>query len=148
FREARTLRRLSHEAVIGVRDCEYADSHGRSRPYLVMDYFPGVGLGTFVREHGPLAVSDLVAVALQVAAGIKEAHDRGILHRDLKPENILVRQEGCGWRVKVIDFGLALGRQAVETSPGMVSASEETVWGRTVAGTLQYSPPEQLGRLP
>ena len=32
FREARTLRRLSHPAIIGVRDCDYADPAGRPGP--------------------------------------------------------------------------------------------------------------------
>jgi formylglycine-generating enzyme required for sulfatase activity/tetratricopeptide (TPR) repeat protein len=146
FREARVLRGLFHPAIIGVRDCAYAHPSRQARPYLVMDYFPGGSLGAHVREHGPLGVGDLLAVAGQVAAGIGEAHSRGILHRDLKPDNILVHREG-GWRVKVIDFGLALRRQTVETS--MARGSEgDTVLGRSVAGTVLYAPPEQMGHLP
>ncbi|HEY8505132.1 MAG TPA: protein kinase, partial [Gemmataceae bacterium] len=37
FREARVLRRLSHESIIGVRDCEYADPAAAARPFVVMD---------------------------------------------------------------------------------------------------------------
>ncbi len=137
FREARVLRKLSHPAVISVRDCEYADPAGQARPYIVMDYFAGVSLEAFVREHGPLPVLDLLGIARPVAEGMRAAHFRGVFHRDLKPENILVRKEGADWVVKVVDFGLALRRQA-----------EETVLGRSVAGTVQYAHPEQLGRLP
>jgi tRNA A-37 threonylcarbamoyl transferase component Bud32 len=147
FREARTLRRLSHPAIIGVRDCEYADPAAKARPYLVMDYFAGGTLEEHVATHGPLEVGDLIEVATQVARGMQAAHGQGVLHRDLKPANVLVRKEGGRWQVKVIDFGLALRKSTVETSMAVCSAGH-TVLSDSVAGTVQYAPPEQLGRLP
>jgi formylglycine-generating enzyme required for sulfatase activity/tRNA A-37 threonylcarbamoyl transferase component Bud32 len=147
FREARVLRRLSHPAIIGVRDCEYADPAAKARPYLVMDYFPGGTLEGYVQQRGPLAVAELVEVATQMAGGMQTAHNANVWHRDLKPANVLVRREGDRWRVKIIDFGLALRRSVVETSRGVCSVGN-TVLGDSVAGTLQYAPPEQMGRLP
>jgi formylglycine-generating enzyme required for sulfatase activity/tRNA A-37 threonylcarbamoyl transferase component Bud32 len=146
FREARVLRRLSHPAVIGVRDCDYADTAGSARPYLVMDFFPGGSLGAFVRERGPLSPAELLAVARPIAEAMNVAHAQGLLHRDLKPDNVLVRKEGERWRVKVIDFGLALRHQVIETSLARASG-EETVLGSSVAGTVKYAPPEQMGQL-
>lgn len=146
FREARTLRKLSHPAIIGVRDCDYADPVAKARPYLVMDYFPGVTLEEHIRTQGPLAVGDLVAVATQLAQAMQAAHAQGILHRDLKPANVLIRKEGDRWQLKVIDFGLALRKQVVETSVAISSAGN-TVLSASVAGTVQYAPPEQMGRL-
>ena len=35
FREARLLRSLNHPAIIGVHECEFADSINASRPYIV-----------------------------------------------------------------------------------------------------------------
>ena len=147
FREARALRTLSHSAIIGVHECEYADPAARSRPYLVMDYFPGLSMEQFVRDGGPLSTDDLVEVARQVAAGMQTAHGKGILHRDLKPDNILVRKEADSWQVKIIDFGLALRRETIDTSAARAEG-EETILGQSVAGTVLYAPPEQLGRLP
>lgn len=147
FREAQLLRRLSHPNVIGIRDCEYAHQEKQLRPYLVMDYFPGVSLHEFVEMRGTLSPSDLVVVALQIVSAMEAAHASQILHRDLKPENILVRKEGSLWQVKVIDFGLALRRQVIETSAAVVSAVK-TVLGESAGGTLQYAPPEQMGRVP
>jgi tetratricopeptide (TPR) repeat protein len=45
FAEAHVLRHLSreHPSIIGVQHCSYADE-GQTRPYIVMDYFPGVSL--------------------------------------------------------------------------------------------------------
>ncbi len=148
FREARTLRRLSHPTIIGVRDCEYADPLAKARPYLVMDYFAGATLEDHVRDHGPLAVADLLAVAGQIARGMQAAHGQGgVLHRDLKPANVLVRKEGDGWQARIIDFGLALRKQVVETSMAGRSAGN-TILSDSVAGTLKYAPPEQMGRMP
>jgi formylglycine-generating enzyme required for sulfatase activity len=146
FREAIVLRQLNHPAIIGVRDCEYADPTGRSRPYIVMDYFPGGTLEEFVGQRDVLAPDHLVAVARAVAAALQATHARGILHRDLKPRNILVRKEGDRWLVKVIDFGLALRRQSIDSSVAVASYGK-TILSESAVGTLRYAPPEQLGEL-
>jgi hypothetical protein len=94
-----------------------------------------------------LSPDDLLAIAGQVARGMQAAHRRGILHRDLKPDNILVRREGDAWSVKVIDFGLAMGRQVTATGVPQ-GQHEKSMLKTSVAGTVLYAPPEQLGRLP
>jgi hypothetical protein len=43
------------------------------------------------------------AIILQVARGLKFAHDQGSCHRDIRPENVVVDRQGC---VKLINFGL------------------------------------------
>jgi len=115
-REAKLLRLLKHEAIIGVRDYGVLDPKGKARPYLVMDYFDGSNLNRHVDEHGALSLDDLAQVAGQIASGMKAVHDLGILHRDLKPDNLLVRKDGSHWQVKIIDFGLSLRQQAIDTS--------------------------------
>jgi serine/threonine protein kinase len=146
FREARILHKLNHPAIIRVRDCAYADGMHQARPYLVMDLFQGVSLEKFIRDRGTLSTDQLLVVARQVAEGMKEAHSQGILHRDLKPDNVLVRKEGDQWHVKIIDFGLAMRRETVEA--GGSSSSGKSILGQSMAGTLKFAPPEQLGELP
>jgi F-box protein 11 len=147
FREARVLRQLTHPAIIGVRDCDYATPAEKGRPYLVMDYFPGTTLQRHVDEHGPLPLPDLLAVAMQVAAGMKAVHARSVLHRDLKPANILVRKDGDTWLVKIIDFGLALLQRTIETSLARLETTQKSLLDVSVAGTRDYAPPEQFGAL-
>ena len=113
-----------------------------------MDYFAGGTLQQFVDERGPLSLEQLLAVAAQVAEGMKAAHIKGVLHRDLKPANLLVRKEGNLWKVKIIDFGLALRQQTVERSKIRTGATHKSMLDSSVAGTLDYAPPEQLGKLP
>jgi formylglycine-generating enzyme required for sulfatase activity len=147
FREAQMLRQLDHPGIITVRNCEYTDPINRLRPYIVMDYFQGTTLEEFVLQRGPLSVGDLATVGLAIASAMQGAHNRGILHRDLKPGNILVRKESVRWLVKVIDFGLAMRRQDVETSIA-ISSRGKTILSESAVGTLDYAPPEQMGKLP
>jgi formylglycine-generating enzyme required for sulfatase activity/predicted Ser/Thr protein kinase len=146
FREARLLRQLNHPAIIGARDGDFADPVHQSRPFIVMDYFAGSSLEARLEHAGPLSPRDAAMVALRIAEGMQAAHARGILHRDLKPDNILVRKDANVWEVKIIDFGLALRRPALEGCRDMPSPGY-TVLGQSVAGTLRYAPPEQLGEL-
>jgi formylglycine-generating enzyme required for sulfatase activity/tRNA A-37 threonylcarbamoyl transferase component Bud32 len=146
FGEARVLRQLSHPSIIGVRDCDYVDRRTRANPYIVMEYFPGTSLGEHLRPDKKLSPNAVYRIAWQIACGMEVVHARGILHRDLKPDNVLIRPQGDGWMVKIIDFGLALRSQTVETSRARAS-DQETILGNSVAGTLDYAAPEQLGRL-
>ncbi len=146
FREAQLLKALQHPSIIGVRDCNYADLTSLQRPYIVMDYFPGVNLREWIATHGPLTHLQFRRFATQVAEGMAAAHRQNILHRDLKPDNILLKADGEDFSVKIIDFGLALSQQAVETSQARGS-KDNTLWGDSVAGTIEYASPEQMGRL-
>ncbi len=75
------------------------------------------------------------------------AHAQGVLHRDLKPANLLVHKDGDHWQVKIIDFGLALRQQMIDTSKVRTGATHKSILDWSVAGTLDYAPPEQLGKL-
>jgi formylglycine-generating enzyme required for sulfatase activity len=143
FGEAQLLRKLNHPAIIGVRDWDFADPSAPARPYVVMDFFPGQSLAALVSDRGALPVEHLRRIAWQIAQGMKTAHEQNVLHRDLKPENVLVQKEGDRWQVKIIDFGLAMRPQAAETR-----SRSGTMLGASVAGTLGYAPPEQMGDLP
>jgi hypothetical protein len=113
----------------------------------VHDYFQGQTLEGYVKEHGPLPVEDLLLVAKQVAEGLQAAHGARILHRDVKPANLLVRKEATGWKVKIIDFGLAMPQKVVQTSrKGSTARGKETMIGSSIAGTLDYGAPEQMGK--
>ncbi len=87
-------------------------------------------------------------VARQAAEGLRAAHGKGILHRDVKPANLLVRKEESGWKVKLIDFGLALVKKG--SAPGSASTSRQSksLMGASMAGTLHYAAPEQMGQTP
>jgi tetratricopeptide (TPR) repeat protein len=146
FAEARALWALHHPAIIRLLDCGYADA-ARTRPYLVMDFFDGMNLADYVAAHGKVSPDDLLAIARPVAEALQAAHTRNILHRDVKPANLLIRRDDAGWSVKVIDFGLALRPATLEGKASTEGSHPRSTLGRSIAGTLHYAAPEQMGRL-
>jgi WD40 repeat protein/serine/threonine protein kinase len=147
FREARVLRQIKHPAIITGIDSAYAD-RARTRPYIVMEYFPGQSLDAYIAEHGVLTVAQMLHLAVQVADGLHAAHQQRILHRDIKPANLLVRADGPTLSIKIIDFGLAM-RHAPHHGDSQTRLGGLTQIGSTgIAGTLEYGSPEQLGMAP
>ena len=145
FPEAQVLEELDHPGIIRVRDADYADA-GRARPYLVMDYFDGVDLEEHVRRHGALSAAAGTDFARQLAEAVAAAHARGLLHRDLKPSNVLVTVDGTTVRIKLIDFGLALHRDALQPDPlSHVRPDPDRQQHRRQPGLRRA---EQMGKLP
>jgi serine/threonine protein kinase len=151
FQEASALDQIQHPAIVRLRECDFADS-AQQRPYLVMDFFDGPTLEKYVRDHGPLPVEQFMLVARPTAEALRAFHARGILHRDVKPANLLVRRgtDGFvsenGWAVRLIDFGLAL-KQSMLAAAGTTARQGRSVAGASIAGTLDYAAPEQLGKI-
>ena len=92
-------RRLSHPAVVQIYDVVETDE----ADWIVLERVDGPTLAE-LRRQGPLPLARLLPLAREIAEGLAEAHDRGILHRDLKSENIVVTRSG---HAKILDFGLA-----------------------------------------
>ncbi|TWU37851.1 Serine/threonine-protein kinase PknB [Novipirellula aureliae] len=125
-REAQAAAAVVHDNVVEIHGV--ADTDGL--PYLVMPYVRGPSLQRRIDEDGPLALVEILRVAVQTAAGLAAAHAQGLVHRDVKPANILLA-DGVE-RVKLTDFGLA-------------RAADDASMTRTgvIAGTPQYMSPEQ-----
>ncbi len=98
-REARALARLSHPAIVPVFDL-VENSEG---DWIVMELVEGVSLAQLLRR-GALPFGLTLRLAQQLAAGLAEAHGKGILHRDLKAENVMISRDG---QARIVDFGLA-----------------------------------------
>jgi serine/threonine protein kinase len=125
-REARAAAAVLHPNVIAI----YGVSSDAELPFLVMPYVGGESLQSRLDKTGPLPVSDILEIGLQIAAGLAAAHDLGLVHRDIKPGNILL-ERGID-RLYITDFGLA---RAVDDA----SVTRTGV----IAGTPQYMSPEQ-----
>jgi|GEM_PF-2792142 len=143
FAEARALAELSHPSIVRISDCGYVDPARRSRPFIVMDYFEGPTLDEYVEKFGTIAVADFFPLAKMIASGLLAAHRRDILHRDVKPANVLVKFEDDIWDIRLIDFGLAIRRR----TDADTSVHRKTLVGASIAGTLHYAAPEQMGQL-
>jgi serine/threonine protein kinase/predicted ATPase len=136
-REARAAARLSHPAIVQVYDIV----EGADGEWIVMELVAGRTLREVLQERGFLASQEAVHLGREIAGGLAEAHQHGILHRDLKASNIMVTPAG---RAKILDFGLAKelpredgpeGQELTISMPGLVlgtcyAMSPEQVLGR------------------
>jgi len=133
-REVQQTSRLTHPNTIQIYD--YGRTPGGTF-YYVMEYLDGVSLDEFVSEHGPLSEGRVIYILRQICASLNEAHGLGLVHRDIKPANIaLCRAGGAYDVVKVLDFGLVMNRESIESTGGTVSG--------TITGTPAYLSPEAI----
>ena len=117
-REARAAGRLRHPNVVDVTDFGFAHAGSEAVAYLVMEYLDGCTLGDVLTEERRLPMEWVVDILEQVCSAVHEAHQQGIVHRDLKPENIWLEPNRLGgYRVKVLDFGIAKLAEAEDDSP-------------------------------
>jgi len=107
-REARAAGRLRHPNVVDVTDFGFARVKEGQVAYLVMEYLDGCTLGDVLAEEKRLPLEWVADILEQVCSAVHEAHQQGIVHRDLKPDNIWLEPNRLGgYRVKVLDFGIA-----------------------------------------
>src|SRR5207249_12262591 len=98
--EARLAASIDHPHLLPI----YESGELGGELFLAMRYVPGVDLGTYLAQHGPLDLEASLALLGQVASALEAAHSTGLVHRDVKPANILI---GPGDYAYLTDFGLA-----------------------------------------
>jgi serine/threonine protein kinase len=130
-KEAMALAKLNHPNIETIY--EFGSQDGTD--FLVMEYVPGKTLADRL-AGGRLPEKEIIALGMQIAAALEEAHERGIVHRDLKPANIAISAMG---QAKILDFGLAKLLRPVDDGTTDVLTDSQAA-----AGTLPYMPPEQL----
>ena len=131
-KEATALSRLNHPNIATIFDFDTQEDVD----FLVMEYIPGASLSDRV-SAGPLPEKEVLRLGVQLAEGLSDAHEHGVVHRDLKPSNLRITDDG---RLKILDFGLAKLRK-----PTADAATTETNLDRwAITGTLAYMAPEQV----
>lgn len=132
--EARSAGGLNHPNILAVYDV----GEDRDVAFIVTELIEGRNLRDEV-VRGPLTIKRLLDLGVQMASGLRAAHDAGIAHRDFKPANVMLTRDS---RVKIVDFGLAKAFAPSTASASAHEAITVTIPG-TVSGTPQYMSPEQ-----
>jgi hypothetical protein len=130
-KEARTLTRLQHEALVDYRVLAQEPQLGVL--YIVTEYIDGVNLSDVLGKVKPTP-EEIAQLLARLASGLRAAHALGAVHRDMSPDNVLL-EGGALSGAKIIDFGIAK-----DLDPG-----SKTIIGEGFAGKLSYVAPEQLG---
>jgi len=122
--EAQAAAAISHPNICTIYEVD--DQEGKT--FISMEYIEGESLREMAAK-GALPFDRVLDIALQVLAGLDEAHGKGIVHRDIKSANIMLTAKG---QAKIMDFGLAK----------VASSAMVTKEGSTM-GTVAYMSPEQ-----
>ncbi|MBI2706534.1 MAG: protein kinase [Actinobacteria bacterium] len=125
-REARVLASLSDPHIVALH--EFVVVEGRC--FIITELLGGGDLGSRVSTHPPTTLES-ASVGLAMCAGLRHAHDRGVVHRDVKPQNVLLDDHNVA---KIVDFGLARS---------LAGRTNLTAAG-TLLGTPSYMAPEQI----
>jgi eukaryotic-like serine/threonine-protein kinase len=134
--EAKAASRIGHPNIVDVTDFGTTPD---GMTYSVMEFVPGMTLGSAIRHGAPFIAMRAIRITAQIARALAAAHDKGIVHRDLKPENVfLLDRDGRQDFVKIVDFGIA----KVTPPPGKSKEPRLTRAG-SVFGTPEYMAPEQ-----
>ena len=85
-KEARLLGKLQNPYVTRLLDVNEQDGFH----YIVIELVEGESLDRALESLGSLDETTALQIIADVARGLSEAHDLGIVHRDIKPANILL----------------------------------------------------------
>ena len=124
--ERNVLSAIDHPFIVKLR---YAFQNSENL-FLIMDYYPGGDLGTYLMEEGTFSEKKAKTYIAEITLALEELHNNDIIFRDLKPENVMVDAEG---HIALIDFGL---------SKEKVSANNNGA--RSFCGSVAYLAPEMI----
>lgn len=133
-REIDVLKNVKGENLIKYQeDFYFKNEFGIMEYVIVMEYFPGRTLRSFLRND--VELETLIRIFVSVLYGVRDLHNtiienEGIIHRDLKPDNIMIDDN---LNVKIIDYGLSK----------IIDFSSITSTGTQIGSPL-YMSPEQL----
>jgi eukaryotic-like serine/threonine-protein kinase len=130
--EVRHAREVSHPNVCKIFEIHTASTDHGEIDFISMEFLEGETLTERFRR-GPFRKAEARAIALQLCAGLAEAHRNNVIHGDLKSNNvILTTGPDRSTRAVIMDFGLA-------HMPDTSGASRSSA---VPAGTPDYMAPE------
>jgi len=128
LREARVASGLDHPNLCSIHEI---DESPDGQLFVAMAFYEGETLKKRM-ARGAIPLTEALDIAIQVAQGLRKAHEAGIVHRDIKPANVFITTDGI---VKILDFGVAIAKLSGQTRLTRTG---------TTPGTIAYVSPEQI----
>jgi len=115
--EARAAREVSHFNVCKMHDLHVVATGDGEINLLSMEFIDGETLSQRIAGDGRLSPAQAREIALQICAGLAQAHRQQVIHGDLKCDNVILGKSAQGGtRAVITDFGLA--RLKVDANSG------------------------------
>lgn len=122
--EQKALAKLRSKHVVQLYDVVQLTDKKNQEIAIVLEFIKGENLQ--IGSYKPNR--NYIHTLWQIASGLRDIHEAGVIHRDIKPSNIRLDKEGV---IKIIDFGLARSQDTAET--------------RSIIGTPVFMAPELWG---
>ncbi|KAG8733210.1 Protein kinase [Ceratobasidium sp. 423] len=110
-REIQYLRLLDHPHIVKIYEVITTPTD-----IIMVIEFAGAELFDTLAKHGRLSEGTARSIFQQLVSAVAHSHKCKVIHRDLKPENILIDWSAPVPDVKVIDFGLSNGDNAIKVA--------------------------------
>lgn len=133
FREAKMLFSLNDKHLARIYDAGRLDG----KPYIRMELIKGYNLEKFHERFGNLEFKRSAHAITHILAGLKTAHEHGIIHRDLRATNVLYAEEEQTF--KIIDFGVSAFLDT-ENHTKLTKTGEQIAGGVFIDPLLESNP--------
>ena len=107
------------------------------KPYIRMELIEGYNLEKLREKEGNMNFPRSAHVITHILAGLKCAHEHGVIHRDLRPGNVVFSTEERLF--KIIDFGVSAFLDT-ENHTKLTKTGEHIAGGMFIDPLLQDNP--------
>lgn len=133
FREAKMMFSLNSSHIVRIYDAGRMDG----KPYIRMELIKGYDIDGLREKEGNLDFSRSAHVITHILAGLRHAHEHGVIHRDLRPGNVVFSTEERLF--EIIDFGVSAFMD-VENHTKLTKTGEHIAGGMFIDPVLQEKP--------
>jgi serine/threonine protein kinase len=120
---------------------------GQVIPYMVLEWLDGLTLSQDLKKRRDAGmkgrpIEEVIQMFAPASEALAYAHAHGVVHRDIKPGNLFLAQTREGFRLKVLDFGMAkiLSDGNLGIAPMAVSTAGIVVFSAPYAAPEQFDP--------
>lgn len=110
--------------------------------YVAMEYVDGVSLQTILRRESTLRPELACEITLQIANGLRQIHENGLVHGAIRPANVLLTEDGT---FKILELGISEITEANDGNEEVRYLAPEQIEANSVTSNRSKSPATSEG---